>query len=55
MLTDIKDKEGTDVEIATVVSSDIQEKFFIPVMPRDEAMRQLSGLRQRSLLLPSKI
>jgi len=39
VLTDIKDKEGTDVEIAIAVSSPdiLKRSFSIPVMPRDEA------------------
>ena len=39
VLTDIKDKEGTDVEIAIAVSSPdiLKRSFSIPDMPRDEA------------------
>lgn len=39
VLNEIKDKEGTDVEIAIAVSSQdiIKRTFTIPIMPRDEA------------------
>lgn len=43
ILTDIKDKEGTDVEVAVAVSSQdiLKRSFTIPIMPKDEARQAI--------------
>jgi len=54
VLTDIKDKEGTDVEIAIAVSSQdiLKRTFAIPIMPKDEAKEAIEWSASKVVTTP---
>ena len=54
VLTDIKDKEGTDVEIAIAVSSPdiLKRTFSIPIMPKDEAKEAIEWSASKVVTAP---
>jgi len=54
VLTDIKDKEGTDVEIAIAVSSQdiLKRTFTIPIMPKDEAKEAIEWSASKVVTTP---
>ena len=54
VLTDIKDKEGTDVEIAVAVSSQdiLKRAFTIPIMPKDEAKEAIEWSASKVVTTP---
>lgn len=54
VLTDIKDKEGTDVEIALAVSSQdiLKRTFAIPIMPKDEAKEAIEWSASKVVITP---
>jgi Tfp pilus assembly PilM family ATPase len=54
VLTDIKDKEGTDVEIAVAVSSQdiLKRTFTIPIMPKDEAKEAIEWSASKIVTTP---
>jgi len=54
VLTDIKDKEGTDVEIAIAVSSQeiLKRAFSIPIMPKDEAKEAIKWSASKIVTTP---
>lgn len=54
ILTDIKDKEGTDVEIAIAVSSQdiLKRTFAIPIMPKDEAKEAIEWSASKVVTTP---
>jgi Tfp pilus assembly PilM family ATPase len=54
VLTDIKDKEGTDVEIAIAVSSQdiLKRAFSIPIMPKDEAKEAIEWSASKVVTTP---
>jgi Tfp pilus assembly PilM family ATPase len=54
VLTDIKDKEGTDVEIAVAVSSQdiLKRTFTIPIMPKDEAREAIEWSASKVVTTP---
>ena len=54
VLTDIKDKEGTDVEIAIAVSSQdiLKRTFSIPIMPKDEAKEAIEWSASKVVTTP---
>lgn len=54
VLTDIKDKEGTDVEIAVSVSSQdiLKRTFTIPVMPKDEIKEAIEWSASKVVTTP---
>jgi Tfp pilus assembly PilM family ATPase len=54
VLTDIKDKEGTDVEIAVAVSSQdiLKRTFTIPIMPKDEAKEAIGWSASKVVTTP---
>ncbi len=54
VLTDIKDKEGTDVEIAIAVSSQdiLKRAFSIPIMPKEEAKEAIEWSASKFVTTP---